>query len=80
MMFIWLLIGYSIGKCQQWQTASLNEIFLFSIEERKTIVKKLIHCDICRFRLCAENNYYQSESYETIQTILIHSQFSNILF
>ena len=50
MMFIWLLIGYSIGKCQEWRIASSNEICLISIEERKIIVKKLIHS--ARYSLC----------------------------
>ncbi|CAF0780046.1 unnamed protein product [Rotaria sordida] len=75
-----LLIGYCVGKCEQQQAVSSNEIYSISIEERKTIINKLIRSAKYRFRVCAENKCCRSEPCETIEPIVFQSSFGNILF
>ncbi|CAF1364871.1 unnamed protein product [Rotaria sordida] len=47
-----------------------------SIEERKTIVNKLIHGAKYRFRVCVENKYWRSEPFRQYKTTTCHIQWT----
>ncbi|CAF0808859.1 unnamed protein product [Rotaria sordida] len=50
-------------KCEEGRAAPSNEICLINIEERKTIVNKLIHSAKNCCRVCVENKYCRLEPY-----------------
>ncbi|CAF0814387.1 unnamed protein product [Rotaria sordida] len=69
------LTGYCIEKCEERRAASWDEVCVMSIEERKTIVNKLLDGAKYRFRVSAENKYGRSEPCEYTEPILVKSPF-----